>query len=107
MRHGERHVRLGFPEVDRAEIRSSVPCLDEARIAGEVRPTAHGIHPEAGDPEHFLAIDSQLGDLDDGRDLTRESEVVETALFQRAGGPPCRSGPADLTLDACEELFDQ
>jgi hypothetical protein len=37
MRHGERHVRLGvFLEVDGAEMRLSVPRLNEAHIAGEV-----------------------------------------------------------------------
>ena len=103
----ERHVGLGFAaEIDRPVIDLLGHRLAEFRVLGEVGLARHHVHGEARHPQLLAAGGVELGQLGDRRHLAQQAQPVEAPRLDGARRPRQLRGPADLALDALDELVD-
>ena len=109
VRHGQRHVRLGFL----AEIHGPVPdapaaSLAEAWLAGNVGAAGHHVHGQTGDAQLLVSAPVKEGDLGDRGHLPEQADVVDLPLLQRAGSRHHLGlrRPTHLALDLAHELLD-
>ena len=103
----QRHVGLGFaPEIDRAVVDLLGDRLGELRVLRVVGLARHHVHRKPRHPQLLLALGIELGKLRDRRHLPQQAQTVEPAGLDGAGRPGQLGGPADLALDALDELVD-
>ncbi len=107
LRHGHRHVGLGFlAEINRAEPYFLGQRLFKPGIGRVIGTAADHVHRQTRDLELLVALAVELDQLGDRRHLPLQPAVVEAALIDRRRGPLRRRRPTDLLFDLGDKLFD-